>query len=163
MMSPDAQAKLEEMSLDERIAAVAADVASKRDEYRSIKSYELAELLGITDAEQPAGDWGFTSYVEPREIQDMLEEGDEEYVPDLIKPHVTPERYEELKSKFLSATEISSRPENLNFLTEAEKQTIIRCDMEYRARNENNVLAQRSIEAPNGINDKWEAPRKATA
>jgi len=55
----DAQAKLEDMSLDECIAAVAVDVASKRDEYRSIEPYQLAELLGIGDAHKPGGDWSF--------------------------------------------------------------------------------------------------------
>jgi hypothetical protein len=43
----DAHAKLEAMSLAERIAAVAIDVASKRDEYRSIDRHELAGLLGV--------------------------------------------------------------------------------------------------------------------
>jgi len=40
----DTQARLEAMSLAECIAAVAVDVASKRDEYRSIDPHELAAL-----------------------------------------------------------------------------------------------------------------------
>jgi hypothetical protein len=59
-----------------------------------------------------------------------------------------------------ASIETSSRPENLDFLTESEKQTIVRCDMEQQAEvPEDNprVLAQRSIEAPNGIKLTFEA------
>jgi hypothetical protein len=58
-MSDDPKAKLEEISLAECIAAVAADVASKRDEYRSIDPYDLAYLLGIYDAKLPGKGWVF--------------------------------------------------------------------------------------------------------
>jgi hypothetical protein len=44
--------KLEDMPLADRIAAVAADVDSKRDEFQSIEGHALASLLGIDDAEQ---------------------------------------------------------------------------------------------------------------
>ena len=46
-MADDARSKLDAITLAERIAAVAADRNSKRDEYRSIASHELADLLGI--------------------------------------------------------------------------------------------------------------------
>ena len=40
--------KLEDMPLADRIAAVAADVDSKRDEFRSIDAHELASFLGYS-------------------------------------------------------------------------------------------------------------------
>jgi hypothetical protein len=56
----DAQAKLEAKSPDERIATLAADVQSKRDD-RSIESRRLALLLGIDDAYHSGGDWNLWS------------------------------------------------------------------------------------------------------
>ncbi len=126
----DAQARLEDMSLAERIAAVAADIESKRDEYRSIDPYELAELLGIGDADQPADDWSFVWYVEPRTVEDIFDVEDEEYILELLESDVTAERYEELKAKVQSMTGTRSRPANLDFISETEKQAIVRLDME---------------------------------
>jgi hypothetical protein len=61
------------MSLAERIAAVAADVDSKRDEYRSIDSHELASLLGIERL--PGGDgWEFVWFI-PRAAYMALSTG----------------------------------------------------------------------------------------
>jgi hypothetical protein len=53
METDKALQKLEDMPLADRIAAVAADVDSKWDEFRSIDTHELASLLGIVDADQP--------------------------------------------------------------------------------------------------------------
>jgi hypothetical protein len=64
----DRHAKLETMTLAKRIAAVAVDVASKRDEYRSIDPHDLAWLLGIDDANKPGGDWKFIWNVTPGRI-----------------------------------------------------------------------------------------------
>ena len=59
--------KLENMPLADRIVAVAADVDSKRDEFRSIDAHELASLLGIDDAWSPGGDWSrsFAMHTDP--------------------------------------------------------------------------------------------------
>ena len=64
----DRYARLEAMTLAKRIAAVAVDVASKRDEYRSIDPHDLAWLLGIDDANKPGGNWKFIWNVTPRKI-----------------------------------------------------------------------------------------------
>ena len=72
-MAPNsAHAKLEMMPLAERIAAVAADVDTKRDEYRSIDSHELASLLGIGDAYSPGGDWDSVHFVPHVPVKDIL-------------------------------------------------------------------------------------------
>jgi hypothetical protein len=160
----DAHAKLEAMSADgdatsECIAAVAVDVASKRDEYRSIGPYDLAELLGIDDARQPGADWGLVWYVEPKAIEDIFDEWGEPDFLDMLEPHVTAERYEELKSKIeLLATGTRSPAESFNFLTDAEKQAIVRADMERERKNGNvTLLAYYYISAPHGRTLTFEA------
>src|SRR5262249_25561285 len=60
--------RLEAMTLTKRIAAVAMDVGSKRDEYRLIDPHGLASLLGIDDADKPGGDWKFVWNVTPRKV-----------------------------------------------------------------------------------------------
>jgi hypothetical protein len=153
----DAQDKLKEMSLAERIAAVAADIESKRDEFRSIGPYELAELLGIGDADQPGGDWGFVWYAAPRTVEDIFAVEDDEYILDLIESAVTPERWEELKAKVQSMIETSRRPENLDFISETEKQAIARLDMERQRENDTKLMAYYYINAPHDRTLTFEA------
>jgi hypothetical protein len=64
----DAHARLEAMTLAKRIAALAVDVGSKRDEYRLIDPHKLASLLGVDDADKPGGDWKFVWNVKPRRV-----------------------------------------------------------------------------------------------
>jgi hypothetical protein len=130
----DARAKLEALSLAERIAAVEVDVASKRDEYRSIEPHELALLLDIGDAYQPGGDWvsvWFVPYVPIEDIFNMWDKDSGLEFFELLKGHVRTERYEELKSKIalLDFGENLSR-QSLDFLTEVEKQEFERQYME---------------------------------
>jgi hypothetical protein len=157
----DTQAKLEDMSLAECIAAVAEDVASKRDEYRSIDPHELAGLLGIDDADKPGGDWNFVRYVTPTPLEDIFDWGNEQDALELLHPHLTAERYEELKSKIELATGTRTRlrPESLDFLTEVEKQTIVRLHMEREAKDigASRVNAYYYTDAPQGGTLTFEA------
>jgi hypothetical protein len=145
-------ARLQAMSLAERIAAVAMDVESKRDEYRSIDPHELAELLGIDDAESPGGDWDFVSFVPRLSVRDILLEWNEEFIPELLESHVTAERREEIseKIKLLKRNKTKLRRTSLDFLTEDEKETIERLYMESEAKNlgASTVLAHYYINAP---------------
>jgi hypothetical protein len=161
----DAHAKLEAMSADgdatsECIAAVAVDVASKRDEYRSIGPYDLAELLGIDDAGQPGADWGLVWFVPRLSVRDILLQWDEEFIPELLALHVTAERCEEISAKInlLNPKEAKLRRTSLDFLTEKEKETIERLYMERERKNGNlTLLAYYYISAPHGRTLTFEA------
>jgi hypothetical protein len=73
MHPPDkAFQRLEDMPLADHIAAVAADVDSKRDEFRLIDAHELASLLGIDDADKPGPDWSFSLISLRRPVEDVL-------------------------------------------------------------------------------------------
>jgi hypothetical protein len=155
----DAPAKLETLSLAKRIAAVAADVASKRDEYREIDPHELALLLDIGDAYRPGGDWESVWFVPCVTVNDiLLQWGDGEFITDLLQPHVTSERYEELNLKIGLINETKERyaqdyaQEVLEFLTQIEKETIERVYMEREADDISgpSVVAFYTIKAPRG-------------
>jgi hypothetical protein len=151
----DAQTKLEDMTLAECMSAVAVDVASKRDEYRSIDPHELAPLLGIDDADQPGGDWSFVWFVPRLSVRDILFQWNEEFISELLESHVTAERCKEISANInlLKRNETELSRTRFDFLTEEEKQTIERLYMESEAKNDGTkVLAFYYINAPDG---KW--------
>ena len=131
----DAHVQLEVMSLDERIAAVADDVASKRDEYRSINPHELASLLGV-DASHPDGHWNFVWFVPRVPVECILAFEDDECIPELLKTHVTAKKREEIsaKIKILKRDKVKLPLATLDFLTKKEMQTVERLYMEDEAR-----------------------------
>ena len=151
----DAQLKLQEMSLAKRIAAVAADVDSKRDEYRSIDSHELATLLGIGDADQPGGDWDSVWYIPCVAIEDIFVMRDKEDIFELLQPHVTTKRYEELDKAY---DEVKLKRLISDLLTESEKQTIERGYMEKQDQAFDSLCsAYYVIKAPHGKKLTFEA------
>jgi hypothetical protein len=143
--------KLGNMALADRITAVAADVDSKRDEFRSIGGHELASLLGIDDADHPGPDWSF-SWIEPRRpVEDILADDEDK----LLQSQLTPERHTELCSKIDLREEYKTNyAKVLKFLTDDEKQKIEEYDMERRYEDDKAsacyCYAYKSVEAPNG-------------
>jgi hypothetical protein len=155
--------KLEAMPLANRIAAVATDVDSKQDEFRSIDAHELASLLGIEDAARPIrnGDWNFELHVLRWPVDDILSYEDEEYIVEVLQSQLTPERYKELCSKIdlreeykTNLLEFLTNDDLLEFLTNDEKQSIEEHNMEWRHERDGDSVchcyAYNSIEAPRG-------------
>lgn len=149
-----ARAKLEAMPLADRIAAVADDVKSKRDEYRSINSHDLASLLDTPDTDLPSDPWVFVRFVPRFSVRDILTWNDEECIPELLETHLTPERCKEIRTKIklLKRNKTKLRRSSLDFLTEEEKQTIERLYMESEAKSNGAmwVIVQYAIKAPHG-------------
>jgi hypothetical protein len=143
----DAQSKLENMTLPERIAAIAADRDSERDEYREIAPHELALLLDIGDADRPGRDWKFERFVQHVPVEDIVESWDLEYAIDLLKPHVTTTRYGELTELLDIAT-----------LTNDEKHIVEQLYMESESKNScYHAVAHYTIKVPNGDDLIFEA------
>jgi hypothetical protein len=71
LVEPD----LAKRSLEDRIEAVLEDVKSGADVYRAIPPHQLAELLGINDADEPGGEdgWSFIKYIPREPLADYLE------------------------------------------------------------------------------------------
>jgi hypothetical protein len=154
MEADKALKKLEDMPLADRIAAVAADVDSKQDEFRSIDAHELASLLGIVDAEHPGGGWNFEWFIPRVPVDDILDQWDEETIVELFQSQLTPERYKELCSKIdLREKDKTNYAKVLEFLTDDENQKIEEHYMEWQAEHSTDSAwcsANISIEAPHG-------------
>jgi hypothetical protein len=142
--------KLKDMRLADRIAAVAADVDSKQDEFRSIDAHELANLLGIEDAERPGDDWNFGWFILRVPVDDILDQWNEEFIDELLQSQLTPERYKELCSKI--DLQQKDNAKILEFLTDGEKLKIEEHYMEREAKYPESACcsADISIEAPHG-------------
>jgi len=109
--------------LAERIEAVANDVSSRRDRFRSIDAHELAEALGIFDAWKPGSDWHFQTHVEKmtlEEYADLTSPASE--IVYFIQERVSVERFQEI----LEITEKWGDDESgdFSFLTSEERLLI---------------------------------------
>jgi hypothetical protein len=108
------------MPLAERIAAVATDVDSKRDEYRSIDPYKMMSLLGISDASRPGRDWKFVCYVDAADLHTLTlreELG-------VLEKDVTRERYKELRSMIEDEELERTHKGRYGIFTEDEREKI---------------------------------------
>ncbi len=161
--SESARSKLEAMPLKGRIAAVAADVHSKRDEYRSILPTQLVDLLGVPyskdrfGAYMPSEHWVKVYYCFNRTFENT------EFTPDvllsLLESEVTPNRYSELQKKFASCKEDTLSPEAVKFLAEPERAAFLSRYMEdYAERNGHDyVLANYTLDAPQGFKLRFQS------
>jgi hypothetical protein len=142
----DPLAKLKAMDIRGRIAAVADDVNSKRDEYRSIEPYELAGLLGIDDAHVPGGSWDFVWYVPRSSIADIFDCVVLDDFLSMLEFQISAKRLKRLKSQFKTLCKKPSvREDDFGFMTKFEQDTIARLYMESR---EPLLRAYRRIAAP---------------
>jgi hypothetical protein len=161
LKSPSPREKLEAMDVNARIAVVADDVESRRDEYRSIEPYDLADLLGAPAALQPAnGDWDFTWYVPRPSIEDLFYWHDGSNVfPGVLEGHVTDERLSTLIKHFTVLDgKQSLTQQDFAFMTDFEKDLVITEDMERNAEDISgpSVLAQYVIKAASGKTLRFE-------
>jgi hypothetical protein len=145
--------KLRKMPLAERIAAVAADLKSKRDEYRTIDAHELASLLGIDDAYRPgaADHWRMVGFVPRLTVREILLQWNIEFIPDLLQSHVAAKRCDEIAEKIEMLHQKGKLERgSLNFLTKAEKRNIENLYMkkEMKSNGPTRVLAFYTVKAP---------------
>jgi hypothetical protein len=114
---------LEQLPLHARIAALAEDVRSKRDQYRGIEPHALAELLGICSSQQPDGKWAFIWFQPRIPFDDIVSRSDRlEWMYEL-KEHVGETRYAELEAE-ADAVNAGKKDFQGEFLTVWEKQKI---------------------------------------
>jgi hypothetical protein len=119
--------KLLSMPLAERIAAVAEDVRTRRDEFRQIDPHELADALGVPESTRPGtGDrWTFTDYARKESLEEYAGNNDclSELVL-LIKDEVSEQRFQTLVEKSSDLKDYCSDPQ-FDFLTEEERQLLV--------------------------------------
>lgn len=124
--------RLAAMPLESRLACIAGDVASRRDEFAAIPAYQLAELVGVCPIDVPDGSWGRAWYVDRRPVDEICSGGIGGGVSDLFASlakdaGIAPERIEHLTALF-EADDFDGEA-----LTPQEGKLLQDADMEYEA------------------------------
>ena len=116
--------KLLAMPIAERIAAIARDVRTKRDEFRNVNPHELADALGVDQPESPTNDWTFTRYAEKQNLEEYAECHDAvSELVFLLESDVSDERYQVLLKKFAALVDYSHKRQ-FGFLAIKERKLL---------------------------------------
>ena len=121
----DALQKLLSMPFAERIAAVAKDVRTKKDEFRRIAPHELVEALGVPESRRPTNEhWSFINYAWKQSLEEYADGSD--CLSELVywlKDEVSAQRFETLVEKSSDLEDYCSNPQ-FDFLTVEERQLL---------------------------------------
>ena len=125
MRADEAKEFLSNLSVAERIAAVAEDVESDEQRFASIAAHDLAELLGVPQPEQPDDSWSRTTYAERQTLEEYvdLDNSIVEEFPDRLPSKTTPERVQSVRA--LCEDFVAGKRESLDFLTAKERACIL--------------------------------------
>ena len=109
------------MPLRQRIAAVARDVESGGHRFSGVGAFDLADALGVPQAEQPSSsDWKFASYGGFMPLEEYFENSGETEVLDMLVGWVDDVRAAVLKDAFAELDREITRP-SFHFLTIGER------------------------------------------
>ncbi len=113
------------LSVEERIAAVAEDVASGKMYFASIEAHDLAELLGVPQPEQPDDSWSRTIFAERRTLEEYvdLDEGILGEIPDMVDGFASDERLAAISAKCNAHAEGSIH--SFDFLQPEERKRLL--------------------------------------
>lgn len=113
------------LSVEERIAAVAEDVASGKKRFASIQAHDLAELLGVPQPEQPDDSWSRAIYAERQTLEEYIDlnDGILDEIPDMLDGCASAERIAAISAKCDAYAEGSIR--SLDFLQPEERKYLV--------------------------------------
>jgi hypothetical protein len=156
----DALEELMNLPVDERLEAIAKDLARKRPRFSKISAHDLAEALDVPDHLQPSGDWSFTRYAEIVSVEEYAEfRSPASEIVYLIRDNVSESRFEELLE--LSAPLDDDPEPRFDFLTRTERsrleQTIAEDQLEANSSNGMNCIAHFSVQSSSGQDLRFEA------
>jgi hypothetical protein len=161
MLSPEqALAELVALSMESRRDAVAKDLRRRSPRYRCIAPHDLAEALGVPDADRPGDEWSFTRYAMLMTVEEYAEcNSPASEVVYMIEDSVDPERFEELLRLSEPLDEVE-KP-SFSFLTKSERSDIENAiaERELEANESNGMccLAHCSVTSPSGVELQFEA------
>lgn len=118
-----ALAELMKHDLDSRRDLVAEDVGKPSPRYSGISPHDLAEALGVPDADQPGPEWSFTRYAEIITVEDYaMNNPPGSEVIYLIRDSTDPDRFAELLQ--LAEAEDDVDEPDFSFLTGTERSKL---------------------------------------
>lgn len=148
------------MSLSERIAAVCKDLATRKDVFRRVDPFDLAQALGVPEAETPACGWRRTQFAERRSVEAHAEcVSPISEIVYLLEGGVSAERFAILERTF-AGMDADVHP-TFEFLTKHERElieeAIVTEDLESNASNGMNCLAHYTVATNAGPGLRFEA------
>jgi hypothetical protein len=117
--------RLEALDLNARLQAVADDVESRRDEFRTIEPHDLAELLEVPSSRSPGEGWSFTSYVPRIPLAEYVEYNSPDYdVINYLDGKIDQARFDRLNDEAIKVEEGKKEKFDLSLLTSDEQRLI---------------------------------------
>jgi hypothetical protein len=122
MKADKAKEFLRNLSVEERIAAVAKDVASGNRRFASIEAHDLAELLDVPQPDQPDDSWSRAIYAERQTLEEYvdLNDGILAEIPDMLGGGSSAERIAAISANCKAYAEGSIR--SFDFLHPEERK-----------------------------------------
>ena len=118
-----ALAELMKLDLDSRRDLVAGDVGKPSPRYSGISPHDLAEALGVPDADKPGPEWSFTRYAEIITVEEYaMNNPPTSDVIYLIRDSTDPDRFAELL-QLAKAQDDVDEPD-FSFLTGTERSKL---------------------------------------
>lgn len=126
MDADKAKELLNKLTVAERIAVVAEDVASGQKRFASIETHDLAELLGVPQPEQPDDSWSRTIFAERRTLEEYvdLDDGIVGEFPDMVNGFASDERIAAISAKCNAYAEGSIH--SFDFLQPEERKRLLK-------------------------------------
>lgn len=143
--------QLEKMSPVQRASAIAHDVKSRKDIFRSIGPHGLMKLLGLDPHAEP---WERGNYVWLQTVEEFLEQyigSETDAVLDYLASTISQERLQKLDSK-LQSLETVTADDLRKALSEGELRDLLRAEAERRMEHGDYVpLAFAEVENQEGV------------
>jgi hypothetical protein len=144
--------ELLQMPPEKRISAVAKDVRTRKDRYRSISAHDLAEALEVPQPDSPStyNKWGFTRFAKKQTLEEYAKEDRtvSEFVCHL-KGRVSDARFKELEQQFRKLGDVA-KPK-FGVLTKRERRQLESClaeeELDVLGQNGLNCLAEYEVRA----------------
>lgn len=115
--------KLTALPIKARVEAVAKDIKEKTRKFSAIEAHDLAEALGVPDADQPGPDWSFTASALIVSVEQFAAQNDPpSEIVYLIQDIVSPSRFEKLLA-LASPLDKQKKP-RFDFLTKRERSLL---------------------------------------
>jgi hypothetical protein len=141
MKADKAKGFLSNLSVEERIAAVAKDVASGKKRFASIEAHDLAKLLGVPQPDQPDDSWSRTIYAERQTIEEYidLDDGILDEIPYMLDGCASEKRIAAVAAKCKACADGSI--DSFDFLKPKERALILKEleERELESRRDNGI------------------------
>jgi hypothetical protein len=157
MKADKAKEFLSNLSVEERIAAVAQDVTSGKKCFASIEAHDLAELLGVPQPDQPDDSWSRTIYAERQTLEEYIDlnDGIIDEIPDILDGCASEKRIAAVAAKCQAYADGSI--DSFDFLKPKERALILKEleERELESLRDNGIGCVATYSVEHGDHELW--------